>query len=83
MNTMLSIGLSIIKNLCFNSIFIIRDVNVRFLIVLLIREPLVNDMWRHSETVGGVKSAGGVLFPIQTPELSGCTSRVDFQSSLA
>ena len=62
MNTMLSIGLSILKNLCFNFIFIIRDVNVRFLIVLLIREALVDDMWWQSATVGSVKSGAGVLF---------------------
>ena len=67
MNKILSTDLLIIINLCFNFIFIIRDVNVRFLIVLLIREALVNNMLWQSATVGGVKSTGGVpYFPNQS-----------------
>ena len=71
MNKMLLIGLSITMNLCFNFIFIIRDINVRFLIVLLIRKALVDDMWWQSATVGDKKSAGCI------------SKRVNFQSSLA
>ena len=63
MNKMLSIGLSIIKKLCSTSGSSLEIyVNVRFLIVLLIREALVDDMWWQSAPVGGVKSAGGFPF---------------------
>ena len=60
-------------NLCFNVIFIIRD-------VLLIREALVNDMWWHSATVGVLSQQEVFLSP--NSEFSDCSSRVDFQSSL-
>ena len=84
MNKMLSIGLSINMNICFNFIFIISDVNVRFIIVLLIREALVDDMCSGgSRQLLGVRSQQEVLFFLHS-EFSGCTSqRVDFQSYLA
>ena len=69
MNKMVSIGLSIIMNLCFNSIFIIRDVHVRFLIVLLIREALVDGMWWQSATVGVRIQQEVFLFPIQSSQV--------------
>ena len=76
MNNMLSIGLFIIKNLCFNFIFIIKDINVRFLVILLIREALVNDMWWQSAIVGGVKSACVLFSPFRVLRLYSKKSRL-------